>query len=84
MWPKYTKPLGARWGEGGHMQASLYWLGIWCTIDFPGQSEAPFQSFSVLFSAPKPDCAFNRLYGWFLKVKRYHVLVNSQPRIMQF
>lgn len=40
MWPKCTKPLG-------HMQASLYWLGIWCTVDFLGQSEAPFQSFLV-------------------------------------
>lgn len=29
----------------------------------------------MLFSAPNPDCAFNRLCGWFLKVKGQHFLL---------
>ena len=42
MWPKCTKPLRA--GGWGHMQASLYWLGIWRTI-FQGNHKQLLSAF---------------------------------------
>ena len=77
MWPKCTKPLG----KGGAHASKPLVAGNLVHCRF---SRTIRSTFSVLFSAPNPACAFNRLYGWFLKVNRYHILVNSQPRIMQF